>query len=90
MGSAERDEVFWGFLVEVLEFVPFGWGLVVGDPGLTAFGLAADPIAEDVTLIGVALVLDGLEVVEEAAHAAAGWGIGRDGFDAEVKFGKAR
>src|SRR5665213_2922682 len=86
--GASRDEVLGGFLVEVGELHPFVAGEMVGEPRLSALGFAADPVAHDEALVGVALHLDAFVVIELAVEAAEGGGVGASGFDAEVEFGQ--
>ena len=55
-GGAAGDEVLGGFLISRVHLEPFVTAEVVGDPGLAAFVLAADPVAEELAVVGVALL----------------------------------
>src|ERR1017187_2444074 len=54
-----------GFLVAHTRLEPFVAAQVIGNPGLTALVFAADPVAEELALVGVALFLNGF-IVHEA------------------------
>ncbi len=62
---------------------------MIGEPCLAALGFAADPVAHDEALVGVALALDDLEVIELAGEAAGDSGIGGDGLDANVELAQS-
>ena len=73
---AVGDEVLGRLLVHVLELHPLVAGEMIGEPGVAALGFATDPVAHDEALVGVALALDDLVVVELAVEAAQGRGVG--------------
>src|SRR6185312_10735364 len=58
---------------------------MIGQPCLSALGLAADPVAHDVSLIGVALQLNCFQIVEGASPASRYTGIRRNGFNSEIQ-----
>src|SRR3569833_302009 len=61
-----------------------------GDPTLTAFAFAADPVAHDLPVVGITVPLQIFVVHEATALACADWRIGIYGFSAEIKFGHTR
>jgi hypothetical protein len=85
LGRATGDKVLRDLLIEVFELNPPIGDEVIGEPCLPAFGLTADPVTHDEALVGVALLLDDLVIVEDAAKAAEGGGIGAGGFYAEIE-----
>ena len=87
---ATLDEVLRGLLVEIVELDPLVAGQVIGEPRLTALGLAANPVAHDEALVGIALALDGFDVVELSFEAAQRGGVGAGRLDAEIELRNAR
>ena len=84
------DKVFRCFRVAIRKLHVFSWGEMIGEPGLTAFGLPPDRISDDVALIGVTLFVYLFSVEKISAIAAAGWRIGASSFHAKIKLGKTR
>src|ERR1035437_5694066 len=68
-GGAAWDEVRGGFLIAQTDLEQFIAAQVIGNPGLAAFVLAPDPVAEELALVGVALFLDTFVVHEMAVLA---------------------
>ena len=47
------NEILGGFLISVPDRDPLIAGKMPGGPGLSAFVFAADPVAEDLALVGI-------------------------------------
>ena len=58
---------------------------MVGEPGLAAFDVASDCVAEEIALVGRALPLDGLVVKEIAVGSGIADRVGGDTFDAKIE-----
>ena len=56
--GAAGDEVLARLLIAHRELHPFVAAQVIGDPGLAALVFAANPVAEELALVGVALPLE--------------------------------
>jgi hypothetical protein len=82
---AAGDKVFRGFCVAIGKLHVFSRGKMIGEPGLTAFGLPPNRISDDEALIGVTLFLHLFGVDKLSAVAAAGWRIGADCLHAKIK-----
>ena len=85
VGGAARDKVLGGFLIAHSDLEPLVAAQVIGDPALATFVLATDPVAEELPLVGVSLLLDVFVVHEMAAVAAGDGRIGGDGFKAQIE-----
>ena len=57
-GGAAGDEVLGGFLIAHAYLEPLVAAQVIGNPALAAFVFATDPVAEELALVGVSLLLD--------------------------------
>jgi len=87
---ASRDEILGGFLIASTYLDPFVSAQVISGPYLAALILAPDPVAEDLTLVRVALPLDDFNIHEIAAITGGNGRIGRCRFDAHVQFRNTR
>ena len=87
---AAGDEVFRCFRVAIRQLHVFSGGEMVGEPGLTAFGLPPDPISHDEAFVGVTLFVYLFSVEKISAIAAAGWRIGAGCFHPKIKLGETR
>lgn len=85
LGSAARYEVLGRLLVQIFQLDPFTTGEMVRNPCLATLGFASDPVTHDHRLVGVALQLDDLEIVEHATTASAYPGVRRHGFGPEIE-----
>jgi len=88
--GSTRDKIIGSFLIAEFKLDPFVAAKVIADPTLPAFRLAANPIAENCTLIGVALFLESLPIFEDTAMTVRCRWSGRDSLNAKVKLGNAR
>src|SRR5208283_5279012 len=59
-GGAAGDKVLGGFLISYAQLEPLVAVEVIGNPALATFVFASNPVAEELALVGVALLLDGL------------------------------
>ena len=60
-------------------------GQVIGQPCLPTFRFAANPIAKNISLVGISLSLDRLKIHKVAAVTANCWWVGIDGLSPQVK-----
>ena len=60
LGRSARDKVTCGLRVAVLQLDLLVWLEVPREPRLAACGLSPDPIAQDVSLVGISLNLNAL------------------------------
>jgi hypothetical protein len=88
-GAGSFNKVLRRLLMTRAHLNPLVAAQVVSDPPLSALVFAADPIAEDLSVVGIALPLNTFKVHELAADTARDWGIGRDAFGAYIQLGKA-